>query len=181
VLSGHYHGGYVERDDAGPRLAYPGSPEPIKFGERGEHGALVVQVEAGVVTIEAVPLARTRLADVELALEDADSEPAVLAAVERALESYGRDDYLRLRLHGTVAPETRVDRTLIVDRFGEGVGALEVLDETVSADYAALAREPNVRGRAIADLLVQVDAGRPEARAALRAVVAAFAGAEPAP
>jgi DNA repair exonuclease SbcCD nuclease subunit len=181
VLSGHYHGGYTVGDESGPHLAYPGSPEPIKFGERGEHGALVVRVERGAIAIEAVPLARTRLADVDVVLADADSEPAVLGAVERALEPYGRDDYLRVRLHGTVAPQTRVDRALIGDRYGDAVGALEVIDETVSADYAALAREPNVRGRAIADLLAMADAGKPGASAALRAVVAAFAGAEPAP
>ncbi|HTW84301.1 MAG TPA: metallophosphoesterase [Candidatus Sulfotelmatobacter sp.] len=181
VLSGHYHGGYVESDADGPRLAYPGSPEPIKFGERGNHGALVVTVEHGVVGVEAVPLARTRLADVDVALADAESEPAVLDAVERALREFGRNDYLRLRLTGTVATQTRVDRALIADRFADGLGALEVVDDTVAADYAALAREPTVRGRAIADLLALADEGHAEARGALRAVVAAFAGAEPAP
>ena len=181
ALSGHYHGGYVESDAEGPRLAYPGSPEPIKFGERGTHGALVVTIAGTTVEVEAVPLARTRLIDVEVTLADAESEPAVLGAVERALREFGRDDYLRVRLQGTLAPQTRIDRALIVDRFSENLGALEVIDETVAADYAALAREPTVRGRAIADLLAMVDDGKPEARAALQAVVAAFAGAEPLP
>ena len=62
LLTGHYHGGYVVSQAGRPVLAYPGSPEPIKFGERGEHGALVVSVhDDATIAIEAVPIARTPL------------------------------------------------------------------------------------------------------------------------
>ena len=178
ALAGHYHGGAVVSDAGGARLAYPGSPEPIKFGERGSHGALVVTVAGGRVDIEPVELARTRLIDLDVSLDDAASEHAVLAALETALTPYDRDDFLRLRLQGTVAPGTRIDRDLIADRFGGSLGALELTDATVSADYAAIAREPNVRGRAVADLLQKADAGDEDARAALRYAVAAFADSE---
>jgi DNA repair exonuclease SbcCD nuclease subunit len=179
ALAGHYHGGAVLRDGVGePRLAYPGSPEPIKFGERGSHGALVVTIENGRVALEAVELARTRLIDLDVSLDDAASEHFVLGALEEALALYGRDDFLRVRLHGTIAPGTRIDRDLIADRFAAAAGAIEIADETVIADYAALAHEPNVRGRAVADLLALADAGDPDARAALRYTVAAFAGTE---
>jgi DNA repair protein SbcD/Mre11 len=181
ALSGHYHGGAIVDDAGTPRLAYPGSPEPIKFGERGAHGALVVTIEGGRVAIESVELARTRLIDLDVALADAASEHAVLAALEEALMPYGRDDYLRLRLQGTIARGTRVDRDLIADRFGDALGALDVLDTTIAADYAAIAHEPNVRGRAVADLLKLAEAGNDDARAALRYAVAAFDGADPAP
>lgn len=179
ALAGHYHGGAVARDEAGePRLAYPGSPEPIKFGERGAHGALVVSVADGRVAIEPVELARTRLIDRDVPLDDAASEHYVLAALEEALAPFGRDDFLRVRLHGTIAPGTRIDRDLIADRFGAAVGAIEIADDTVTADYAAIAHEPNVRGRAVADLIALAEAGHPDARAALRYTVAAFAGTD---
>jgi alkylhydroperoxidase family enzyme len=86
-----------------------------------------------------------------------------------------------LRLQGTIARGTRVDRDLIADRFGDALGALDVLDTTIAADYAAIAHEPNVRGRAVADLLKLAEAGNDDARAALRYAVAAFDGADPAP
>jgi exonuclease SbcD len=182
ALAGHYHGGAVVSDGAGtPRLAYPGSPEPIKFGERGSHGALVVTIEHGRVAFEAIEIARTRLIDLDVALDDAASEHFVLAALESALAPYGRDDFLRVRLHGTIAPGTRIDRDLIFDRFAGAVGAIDVSDETVAADYAAIAHEPNVRGRAIADLLALAESGDPDARAALRCAVAAFDGTDPQP
>ncbi|HYZ16001.1 MAG TPA: metallophosphoesterase [Candidatus Acidoferrum sp.] len=181
ALAGHYHNGAVIEDGGVPRLAYPGSPEPIKFGERGNHGALVVTIADGRLRIEPVELARTRLAELDVALADAGSEYDVLGALEDRLRAFGRDDYLRVRLHGTVAPGTRVDPELIADRFGPALGALEILDETAPADYAAIAREPNVRGRAIADLLARAEAGDDDARVALRYAVAAFEGAEPLP
>jgi len=179
ALSGHYHGGTIVGDRAGrPRLAYPGSPEPIKFGERGAHGALVVTLEAGAIAIETVELARTRTIDLDVALDDAGSEHAVLSALERALHPYGGDDFLRVRLSGTIAPGTRIDRDLIADRFASSLGALDLRDATIAADYAAIAREPNVRGRAVADLLALAEGGDEDARAALRLTVAVFAGSE---
>jgi DNA repair exonuclease SbcCD nuclease subunit len=179
ALTGHFHGGTVVSDAEGaPRFAYPGSPEPIKFGERGAHGALVVTVQNARVAIEPVELARTRLIDLDVPLEDAASEHFVLAALEEKLTPYGRDDFLRVRLHGTIAPGTRVDRDLITDRFGGFVGAIEIVDETLAADYAAIAREPNVRGRTVRDLLALAESGDADARAALRYAVAAFAGTE---
>ena len=181
VLAGHYHGGAVVADGEVPRLAYPGSPEPIKFGERGAHGALIVRVKRGAVTLEPVELARTRLIDLDVPLADAASEHAILAALEEALQPYGRNDYLRVQLQGTVAGGTRVDCDLIADRFADAVGAIDLRDLTIAADYEALAREPNVRGRAIEDLLRIAADGNEDARAALRAVVAAFDGLEPVP
>jgi DNA repair exonuclease SbcCD nuclease subunit len=182
TLTGHYHGGSIVSDDAGPIFAYPGSPEPIKFGERGDHGALVVNVrDDGTVGIESVPIARTRLIDVSVSLDDAADENAVIAACERALESCGRNDYVRATLIGTVQHGTRVDRTLLSERAGAHLGALDITDRSIIADYAEIAREPNVRGRAVAELLGAADGGDDDARRALALVVAAFDGAEIAP
>jgi DNA repair exonuclease SbcCD nuclease subunit len=161
ALAGHYHGGSIVRDAAGAVLAYPGSPEPIKFGERGE--------------LEPVPIARTRLLDIAISLDGATDERAVIARVERALVGTSHRDYVRATLHGAVEPGTRVDRTLLAERFGGWLGALDLIDRTVAADYAALAREPNVRGRAIAELLGSND---PEAARALAFVASAFDGRE---
>jgi DNA repair exonuclease SbcCD nuclease subunit len=182
ALAGHFHGGYVERSGA-TQLAYPGSPEPIKFGERGNHGALLVQIAGTQVTIEPIELARTRLLDLSVDLSGAGSEHAIGLAVENALAGAGAGahDFVRLRLGGVRERGTRLDRELLLERYGAGIGGLEVIDETTIADYAALGDEPNVRGRAIADLLGQRASGNPHAEAALRAIVAAFDGTEIAP
>ncbi|MBV8150837.1 MAG: metallophosphoesterase family protein, partial [Candidatus Eremiobacteraeota bacterium] len=153
TLTGHYHGGYVARarGESGERpvFAYPGSPEPIRFGESNEHGALVVRITKKRIEIEAVPLARTRLVDRECALADAASESAVAKALERALPDLGANDYVRLRLHGTVAGGVHVDVAQLTETLGAQLGALEILDETICADYERLAAEPTVRGRVV--------------------------------
>jgi DNA repair exonuclease SbcCD nuclease subunit len=179
TLTGHYHGGSIVSDDAGPVFAYPGSPEPVKFGERGEHGALVVTVhDDASIEIESVPIARTRLLDISIPIDDAGDEGAVIAACERALESFGKGDYVRATLRGMVQQGTRVDRDLITERAGTHLGALDLIDRTVIADYAAIAHESNVRGRAVAELLAAADGGDDDARRALALVVAAFSGIE---
>jgi len=182
TLTGHYHGGAVHSDAAGPVFAYPGSPEPVKFGERGDHGALVVTVnDDASIGIESVPIARTRLLDVGISIDDAGDENAVIAICERALEAFGKNDFVRATLRGAVQPGTRVDRALLAERAGANLGALELIDRSVFADYAAIAHESNVRGRAVAELLAAADGGDDDARRALAFVVAAFDGAEIAP
>jgi DNA repair exonuclease SbcCD nuclease subunit len=182
VLTGHYHGGSVVRDADGPVFAYPGSPEPVKFGERGDHGALVVTVhDGGGIEIESVPLARTRLLDVTISLDDAADESTVIAACEAALAPYGRSDYVRATLRGSVQHGTRVDRAVLTERAGAQLGALEVIDRSAVADYARIAHESNVRGRAVAELLAAADGGDEDARRALALVVAAFDGVDIAP
>ena len=75
---------------------------------------------------------------------------------------------MRATLRGTVQPGTRIDRALLVERCGEHLGALELEDRTVVADYAAIAREPTVRGRAVAELLERAAGGDDDAQRALR-------------
>ena len=179
ALTGHYHGGSIVSDAAGPVFAYPGSPEPVKFGEQGEHGALIVTVrDDASIGVEAVAIARTRLLDVSINVDDAGDESALIATCERALESFGKNDYVRATLRGTVQQGTRVDRALLSERAGAHLGALDLLDRSVIADYAAIAHESNVRGRAVAELLAAADGGDEDARRALAFVVAAFNGVE---
>jgi DNA repair exonuclease SbcCD nuclease subunit len=177
LLTGHYHGGYVSLENGRPVLAYPGSPEPIKFGESGVHGALLVSIEHGRADVTPLPTARTRLVDVVCDLGGVTNENAAFAAVEAALAPRSAGDYVRLRLVGDVAPGTRLDTTLMEEQFGRTLGSLAVEDRTLSHDYESIAREPTVRGHVVRDLL---DCGE-DGLAALRYALAAFDGTEIAP
>jgi DNA repair exonuclease SbcCD nuclease subunit len=185
LLTGHFHGGYIARAGGRPIFGYPGSPEPIKFGERGEHGVLVVTIEGTNVEAEAVPIARTRLLERSVDLGGVTTEQAAFDRVAVQLADCGANDYVRLSLTGEVAYGTRIDAALMAEQFGATLGALEIADESVAYDYAAIAREPTVRGRVVADLLAQraePDTERAaQAGRALRYALAAFEGAEIAP
>jgi len=177
LLTGHYHGGYVARHGKRAIFAYPGSPEPIKFGEGSVHGALLVTIDGGRAEVAALPTARTRLLDVVCDLGGESNEHAAFERIETTLEPYGRQDFVRLVLRGDVVPGTRIDTALITERCGEHLGSLAVEDETIGYDFAAIAREPTVRGIVVRDLL---DRGPQEAQA-LRYALAAFDGTEIAP
>ncbi len=181
VLSGHYHGGYVLTHEGAPILVYPGSPEPIRFGERGAHGAVVVTVAGGRVRVEPIELARTRLIECNVRVDGATNERAVRSALDAALEGFGASDYVRARLEGTVAQGTRIDTDLLADHCGGRLAALELVNATIPADYAELARQPNVRGHVVRDLMALAHGGDADAELALSYVVAAFEGAEIAP
>jgi DNA repair exonuclease SbcCD nuclease subunit len=178
LMTGHYHGGYVVRDGKRPVFAYPGSPEPIKFGEGEAHGALFVTIESsGAVAVEPIPTAKTRLLDSTCDLGGVTNEHAAFERLEAALAGHDRNDYVRLRLVGNVEPGTRLDVALMEDRLGTGLGSLAIEDATIAYDYASIAREPTVRGHVVRDLL---ELGA-EGDAALRYALAAFDGAEIAP
>ena len=177
VLTGHYHGGYITTHKKRPVVAYPGSPEPMRFGESDVHGALEITVDGTHVDAKAVPIARTRLIERTCDLAGASSEHAVFASIESLLVDCSRSDYVRVRLQGGVQGGTRIDSELIAERLGATLGSLEIIDTTVAHDYAAIALEPTVRGHVVRDLLARGDAGA----AALRYALAAFDGTAIAP
>jgi DNA repair exonuclease SbcCD nuclease subunit len=154
ALVGHYHGGYVGTHEGRPIVAYPGSPEPIKFGENDVHGALHVTIgDAGDIAIEPIAIARTRALELRCDLHGIETDRAALAALRETLSGCGADDYVRVRLAGSVAPGTRIDPIALADEAGGALGSLEILDETTAYDYESIAREPTVRGHVVRDLL----------------------------
>ena len=185
VLTGHYHAGYTLESNGAPLLAYPGSPEPMKFGEDGAHGAIVLRIDRGRLRLERFPTARTRLLERICSLEGVGDDHALRAAIERALEGFTRDDYVRLKLTGAVQPGVRIEKASIIEDHATTLGALQLEDATVAHDYERVAQEPTVRGRVVRELL---QARRsPDVRAAadaeraLHIALAAFDGLEVAP
>ncbi|MFY9781215.1 MAG: DNA repair exonuclease [Candidatus Baltobacteraceae bacterium] len=185
LLTGHYHGGYVASENRRPVVAYPGSPEPIRFGEGATHGALAVTIEGTKVAVAPLPTAKTRLIEHDCELGGVTHEHAAFERIEAALAPYSRDDYVRLRLTGSVPTGTRLDAALMEERFGEALGSLSIEDATTAHDYDAIAAEPTVRGHVVRDLLGALRGDDPAAarrsEAALRYALAAFEGAEIAP
>lgn len=184
TLTGHYHGGYIAKNGRKPVIAYPGSPEPIKFGEGDVHGALLVTVAAGAVKIEALPIGRTRALDRTCDLTGAGHENAVFERIEKALDGLGTLDFVRLRLHGSPIEGTRIDVSVLERGFGETLGSLEITDRTQTHDYELLSREKTVRGHVVRDLLLlreAKDERRDLTDDALRFALAAFDGADIAP
>ena len=137
------------------------------------------RVEDGRVALEAVELARTRLIDVDVPLDDAASEYAVLGALETALAPFGRDDFLRVRLrrHGRAgnARRSRSDRRPLRRRARRARdrrrhGRRRLRRDRARAERARTRRRRTARARATPVT--------PTRARALRSRVAAFAGGE---
>jgi DNA repair exonuclease SbcCD nuclease subunit len=167
VLLGHFHDGY---DDG--FLCYPGSPEPLGWGERhGDHGASLVTISDGRVTARHIPIAARRYVEESVSVAGATSSADVeaLAAAAAAREPGA---CLRLVLEGEVAPGCCVDLDALADRLAGGLEQLVLVDRTRPAyDLEAIARERSVRGRFVARMLRSDDPAAGEAvLAGLRAL-----------
>lgn len=142
-LAGHWHRA-VWRDG----VCYPGSPEPLGWGEEGPHGLALVEVESEVA-VELVETARCRFETVEVDCTGAPAGAEVRARIEERLAvRESADSYLRLRLVGAVAPGCDVDADALAPSLAGRFAALRVEDRTtVAHDLDALARLPTVEGR----------------------------------
>lgn len=169
AMLGHFHQGRADT-----LLCYPGSPEPLGFGEReGSHGAAILEVSDAGVECELVSLARRVYAAQTVRVDGATSADQVEAAVVKATAGHA-GHVLELTLEGEVDPGCEIAPAVLEERCGEGLEDLRVRDATRPAyDLAAIAREPSVRGRFVARL---IDSPQPYAREALLAGLRAMDG-----
>jgi DNA repair exonuclease SbcCD nuclease subunit len=160
VALGHFH--THQEIKVGSRLvaAYCGTPVAARFNETGPRVALVVEWRDGQTTIRPSELGPAMCVD-----EPVDIAAAVDdAALDRLLAVFGGPQvYARLHLRGLL------DEPLDVEAWQARLAArfayLELVDETDCSDSQRLrdlAREPSVRGHAIAALLEKLDAASDE-------------------
>lgn len=167
AMLGHFHDGRGDEF-----LCYPGSPEPLDWGERtGMHGASVVEVDAGGVTAEPVPIARRRYLERALAVDGAAGSAQIEAALA-PLAAAEAGASLRVVLTGEIEPGCEIDTAALAERCGHGLAELAVVDRTAPAyDLDAIAAEASVRGRFVARLRASADPDAGEAiLAGLRAL-----------
>jgi DNA repair exonuclease SbcCD nuclease subunit len=171
VMLGHFHEGRADS-----LLAYPGSPEPLNFGERaGHHGAAILDVGPAGVACEPLALARHRYAAATVRADGAASSDQLEAAI-RAEAARHPGVSLWVTLEGEVQPGCEVAVALLEERCRDGLRELRVRDRTRPAyDLERLAGERSVRGRFVARLLRSDD---PHAREALLAGLRALDGRE---
>ena len=145
---GHFH----SPKDA-PHHTYPGNPEPLNFGERGDRGLVLAVVdECGAVTRSRFPISRTDVHDLSVNVTGSVSSTEVRHRISQQLA--GLSGLARVRLDGVLHPdiELRLD-DLNTIRCGLDDVVYEVGHLVSGHDLEALAREPTVRGRFVRDLL----------------------------
>lgn len=187
VMLGHYH-----RAGIHDSVCYPGSPEPLTWGETGEHAVNVLTVDASGAHPDLHPINRLSFDSLELDVTGATSSTDVEERVRDSIAD--RSDAgltLRLVLTGEIDKGCELHPDDVAERCGAGVADLVVEDDTIPAyDLDEIAREPTARGRFVAALLARAQQQPEEkqlaeqaARAGLRALegrrdLVSLAGAE---
>ena len=154
ALLGHYHRPALI-PEASPIMGYPGSTEPLAFGEGDAHGYFVVDVEDGHVQASFEEAASRRYADKEFAIDDI----ANLSHLEEEIRAWaaGADvskAIVRLTLSGSPHPDLDLDLETVRERLAPCFGALEIVDRTTElVEAEKLAKEPTSKGRFVRALL----------------------------
>lgn len=147
ALVGHFH---TPAD--GEWHTYPGNPDPLTFGETGERGAVVLEVEeGGVVSQTRHTVARTEVSDLIVDVTGCVSRQEVRNRTDAALEDVS--GIVRVTLQGEVEPD--VDMNL-ADLEGVAPHLAALVPRlgriTVAYDLDSIAEETTVRGQFVQDV-----------------------------
>lgn len=147
ALVGHFHGPVDS-----PSHTYPGNPDPLTFGERGNRAAALLTLsDTGEVAVQRIPVATSTVNDVTVDLtgithsgqvaERVHDAVAGLAGVARVTLTGEIGPAVDLRLQDIAALRTSLDA--LVPRLGP---------VSVAYDYQRLAEEATVRGQFVRDV-----------------------------
>jgi DNA repair exonuclease SbcCD nuclease subunit len=153
AMLGHFHDGRADE-----LICYPGSPEPLGWGERaGRHAAAILTVSADGCDCELVEIARRRYAEETVPADGAASSDEIERRVAAAARSHAGAALL-VTLEGEVDPACEIDAQAIEERCADGLDQLRVRDRTHPAyDLEQLVGERSVRGRFVARLAASSD------------------------
>jgi exonuclease SbcD len=147
---GHHH-----RPKDGETHTYPGNPDPLTFGERGElgeRGAVVAELSAdGVLTRRRHVVAVSQVHDVEIDVTGCGSLQDIRDRTSEALQGLAGE--ARVTLSGEIAPEIDFDISSLA-AVVHGLDDLVVRAEDVRTGYdlERIAAEPTVRGQFVRDV-----------------------------
>lgn len=177
-LAGHIH----QAGETG-RVVYPGSPEPLDWGEKGRHCYALVEIKGTEVKAELNDVGRFRYEDRAVNCGDAASSHEI---EERLAEALGEGDktlYVDVVLTGDVSPDCEIDRRRLLELHEAHFAGVRIQDKTRPGyDYEARAKLATVDGlfvRRLLERMEQADEGeRPVLELALQAGLRAIDGRE---
>jgi len=169
---GHFHS---RIDGAGPdkRIYNAGSPEPLGFDEKGDHGVYVVEISKepdGESRLQAdfLKLNRRRFIDIEVKITGCMTNEQAAERAEEAMRQAGcSEDLYRISLSGYISHDFKIDAGQITDLLMTKAFYIRVADQTAPEyDFEQIAEEPGLRGLFVRKMLDRALAARePEEKA----------------
>ena len=179
---GHIHTPNAQNEALSGIGAYCGCPEGRDFGECGEKGALLVNIEKGKHEIEMIPFSKRIYEVRELSVDGLSDMGDVCLAVEKyiAEQSFNERHLLRIVLVGAVSPSLVIN-TKVIGENRYGVYFLEAEDATTPTfNNEELLSDNGIRGEVYRTLLPALESEdkeeRESASLSLRYALAALAG-----
>jgi DNA repair exonuclease SbcCD nuclease subunit len=177
-LAGHIHAASYANG-----VVYPGSPEPLGWGEHGRHCVAVVDVGAEVA-VDLIDVNRTRFETREIDCSGCASSAGVEERIKELLGAGDENVFVRAKLVGEVGPDCEVDVAHAGASRRPAFAALQIEDATEpSLDVESRVERKSLDGLFTRKLLEQIDAAPDEragriARLALEAGLRAIEGRE---
>ena len=184
VLLGHYHDLRLWPGES-PRLGYPGSPEPLDFGEAGPHFVLLLDVEKSSVSVQPLEINEVSYRQEQIDIVGMTTSDQVREAI--VARAYGEEqsrDIVRVELVGQTEPELQTDVQALLSGTAERFRYLDIVDKSLSAfDIDSLREETTTRGAFVRKIEERVTSARTDEERqrlenALRYGLQAFAGRE---
>ena len=169
---GHYH-----RPQHAEHHTYPGNPDPLAFGERGERGVVVASIRSdGSVCREHRHVASTAVHNLKLDVSGCPSQQAIRDRLAKEVD--GLQGVVRLAVHGDLHPDVDLRDVDLRDALSSFDAAqIDYDDLRPGYDIDAIKLEHTVRGQFVRDVLDWSASSR-ERRRVLIAGLRAFDGRE---
>jgi DNA repair exonuclease SbcCD nuclease subunit len=179
VALGHFHR-YAQLPTQRVCAVYCGSPIPQGYNETGDHGVVLARLQADRIDVELHALPARRFVTRDVDVTGCETQAEVVQRAERETVRHA-NDFLRLRLQGSLPPDLDVDVAGLQEALAGLVHDVEVKDHTVPEyEFEALASEATVRGLFVRTLLEDLEGSegseRERVRRALYFGLDAFAG-----
>lgn len=163
IALGHYHKHTIFRNSKGKIIAsYPGSPEPLNFGEIHDHSFNIVTIENKSVEIETVQSAKRKYLAFEVSCKGMNTEKDVISACKKiASDTASEKDIVKFVLKGAITQGLIFERESISTELRKHFFWARIDDNTYpDLDLDAISREETTRGSFTREMLKLIDASR---------------------
>lgn len=149
IALGHIH----KKNMITPQIAYPGSPEPLDFGESGEHGYMLVTENDGKFDTEFIPCAKHHFISAKADITGITSYNEAMQAIKDAIDGT-ENDIVRCEVTGIANSDIAI--TDICDDIKGSYLYLKLIDHT-SKDYDLVKiyreNQDNIIGKFVTELM----------------------------
>lgn len=139
IALGHIHKPNIFSE----KMAYCGSPEPLDFGELGEHGIIQGSITSDGTRIDFVPFSKRMFVEKEIELDETMGYMDIITKIQSCDDEKNKGKNLyRLVLRGILNPNVELNIKDVEKNLKDDFYYLEIVDDTiVDYDLDALASE----------------------------------------